>query len=397
MFDDNISIFRTFDSDPKAITLGRWIRSTLNGNNTFAKQVLKYRNTGDDSLKKSLPLATVGALCEDGRKLENVKERTGWIALDIDAKDNPEVEDSAELRDNISKIVYVAFAGLSVSGNGVWALVKVEDPQKQEQYFKQLQHDFKHFGIVLDSTKGKNPNDARFYSYDPDAVISEDFKIYDRLPKNKTKRTGKPTRRINANYSLNDTRDKVETLISKIQDQRIDITEGYENWRDLGFAFEDEFGEQGRDYFHAISEMYPGYDPKECDRQFIKCVRHRGSGISIGTFFYECRKHGITLGNDLNGSNGEYEADKNTDSENSATYGINPYTGEVFDERGYPVAWDDITLDEDSQEYHEATKQAINDAAPDELEQLCRRDPTVKKLINLFDGEVKTASDIILN
>ena len=51
-----------------------------------------------------------------------------------------------------------------------------------------------------------------------------------------------------------------------------------------------------------------------------------------------------------------------------------------LNEAGYPKSWDHITLDEET-----------------ELEELCRRDPTVKKLINLFDGEVKTASDIILN
>ena len=43
-------------------------------------------------------------------------------------------------------------------------------------------HDFKTRGIFLDHTKGKNPNDARFYSYDPEAIIKRDYKVYDRLP-----------------------------------------------------------------------------------------------------------------------------------------------------------------------------------------------------------------------
>lgn len=66
-------------------------------------------------------------------------------------------------------------------------------------------------------------------------------------------------------------------------------------------------------------------------------------------------------------------------------------------ENGYPKAWDNISLDEDSQEYIEATRHAMNDAGPDELEELCKRDPTVQKLINLFDGEIVTANELILN
>jgi hypothetical protein len=295
MNDTKISVFKTFDSEPKTTTLCQWIAATMQRDNSFAQCVKQYRQTGDDNIKKSLPLATVGAICEGGRKMENVKERTGWIALDIDAKDNPHLEDAEVVRDAISNIVYVAFAGLSVSGNGVWGLVKVRDPQKQNLHFEQLQKDFLNRGIVLDSTKGKNPNDARFYSCDPEAYITDDFKIYDRMPKKLHSKCREPSNTFNNNYAFDDTRNKVESLISKIQQRRIDITPGYENWISLAFALESEFGENGRKYFHAISEFNSEYDPKECDRQFTKCVQHRGRGISIGTFFHTCREHGITL------------------------------------------------------------------------------------------------------
>jgi hypothetical protein len=393
-----ISIFETFDSDPKAISLRRWIAATMNGNSKFAKQVKQYRETGNDNIKKSLPLTTVGALCEDGRKLENVKHRTGWIALDIDAKDNPHLEDAEAVRDAISNIVYVAFAGLSVSGTGVWALVKVENPQKQDQHFEQLQKDFLKRGIVLDSTKGKNPNDARFYSYDPEAYITKEFKVYDRLPtESDARQRREPSYKFTSNKSCNNTREKVERLIKEIQQQRIDITPGYENWISLAFALEDEFGESGRDYFHAISEFNPEYDKRECDRQFTKCVRHKGRGISIGTFFHKCREYGIMImPNHVdagdNGSQSEYESRKN---DNPAPYGMSPFTGEVFDKRGYPGEWDNIQLDENDPVYHEATRHVINDADEDELKELTERDPTIERMINLFDGEVKTATDLL--
>lgn len=65
--------------------------------------------------------------------------------------------------------------------------------------------------------------------------------------------------------------------------------------------------------------------------------------------------------------------------------------------KGYPDEWDEVTLNEDDPEYIEATRHAINDADEDELKELCKRDPIVQKLVNLFDGEVTTGSEIILN
>lgn len=47
-----------------------------------------------------------------------------------------------------------------------------------------------------------------------------------------------------------------------------------------------------------------------------------------------------------------------------APHGFNPYTGEVFDERGYPRDWDEVEVDENSPEFTEATRHAINDSEP---------------------------------
>jgi hypothetical protein len=67
-----------------------------------------------------------------------------------------------------------------------------------------------------------------------------------------------------------------------------------------------------------------------------------------------------------NGSQAKYESKKNADSENPAPYGMNPYTGEVFDERGYPNDWDDIELDP--------------------KEELMNRDATFATICTIFDA-----------
>ena len=88
-----------------------------------------------------------------------------------------------------------------------------------------------------------------------------------------------------------DTKDKVEALIQKVKDSGIDITNSYANWCNLGFAFADEFGESGREYFSQVSQFHPDYNKVECDSQFDKCLNANGNGVSISTFFYLAKQN----------------------------------------------------------------------------------------------------------
>ena len=47
----------------------------------------------------------------------------------------------------------------------------------------------------------------------------------------------------------------VEIIIQRLESANTDITANYSDWRDIGFAFADEFGEAGRAYYH--SRYYP--------------------------------------------------------------------------------------------------------------------------------------------
>ncbi|WP_223033344.1 DUF3987 domain-containing protein [Hanstruepera marina] len=85
----------------------------------------------------------------------------------------------------------------------------------------------------------------------------------------------------------------IGTYISTIEQSGIDITGNYTNWRDLGFALAEEYGETGRDYFHRISKNYVGYDSKECDEQFNNCLNAKGHGITIATFYHYAHQAGI--------------------------------------------------------------------------------------------------------
>lgn len=399
MLTDKISVFKNFNSEPKTITLGQWLKACKYGSKfEKEKQVLEYRrclndlidkgysldeakkeleNNGKDQLKKSLPLATVGALCRDGRKLENVVTRTGWIALDIDAKDNPHLTDAEHLRDEVAKIQNVAFSGLSTGGRGVWALVRVSQPKRQAEHFEALQADFKAFGITLDSSKGKNPNDARFYSYDPGAIIKDSFTVYKKLPPEKvnTIQPGPPVQLSNdySRYAESAFRYEIQELASAPK------------------------GERNNTLFKATASLAGLVAGGMLEEYEIKQALEQ-TALSIGLKRHEVRatiKSGFDTGIKTprtpdtisrnserlshahrrdSAGNGKYE------SQNSVPNGFNPFTGEIFDKRGYPASWDEIEAPEPgTAEYAEAEYYRAMDA-----------DPILKQIDETFEPELIT-------
>lgn len=87
----------------------------------------------------------------------------------------------------------------------------------------------------------------------------------------------------------------IETITYRIEAARVDITAGYDNWRDLGFALSSELGENGRSIFHRISCFNPDYNQQECDKQYDKCLRSHGTGITKSTFFQKAKDAGIDV------------------------------------------------------------------------------------------------------
>ena len=90
-------------------------------------------------------------------------------------------------------------------------------------------------------------------------------------------------------------KEDIEIITQRIEATRTDITAGYSNWRDLGFALADALGESGRSIYHRISRFNDGYTSEECDRQYDRCLNAHGTGITIRTFFQLAKDNGINL------------------------------------------------------------------------------------------------------
>ncbi len=71
-----------------------------------------------------------------------------------------------------------------------------------------------------------------------------------------------------------------------IESQEIDVTFNYERWYKIGFAIATEYGEEGREYFHRVSQFYPRYKYRECDSAYTYYVRNTRGLITIKTFFF---------------------------------------------------------------------------------------------------------------
>lgn len=73
-----------------------------------------------------------------------------------------------------------------------------------------------------------------------------------------------------------DSRVKVERIVSLIEQKGIDITNGYANWLKVGFALTSEFQETGRGFFHRVSRQNTEYKASDTDRQYNKCLSSHG-------------------------------------------------------------------------------------------------------------------------
>lgn len=249
-------------------------------------------------LKSGLPCATISAICPDVRKAEDAFEHTGLICIDIDGQDNPRFGSSAELKAEVCKVAEVAYCSLSASGNGCFAIFRLSHSENHLGHFLALQRLFKaRLGIVIDG-QCKDVKRLRFASYDSEPYINdnaEPFRIIDAAtnPKpNPTKTTVAMGQRT-WNATPETTLDKVARLTEEVVRRGIDLTDEYSNWIKIGMALAN-LGEAGREFFHAVSSVYPCYDRAKADTKFTNLLRTTRK-VTIATFFHQCEAHGVTL------------------------------------------------------------------------------------------------------
>jgi hypothetical protein len=249
------------------------------------------------TLKATLPCITVSGIFEK-RSAKGLIKHSGLMCIDIDAGDNPDITDFANLRDQLKNIKNVAYAGLSVSAQGVFCIIPIEHTDKHKESFLALEECFRQIGIQIDPLC-KDVSRLRVASYDEDAYLNEDAVVFSQTLEIKQKpapSTRKPVSVLSpkedTKKTFNNTRAQVMKVIAEINRTGIDITSTYKDWMEIGASLASEFEEEGRDLFDLVSQNHPGYHPEVCERRYDD-FSSLASSFTIGTFFHHAKLSGL--------------------------------------------------------------------------------------------------------
>jgi len=193
------SVPKPNQSKTTPVSLATWIKA-CSGLTTKATKYLKTiervrqaaaeGNTDKkNELKNELPAICPAGLHPEGsaRKADFLSSHSGFIQVDIDFKENEhlfntlatDIETLADqLKDSLSLNPYIFYAGLSVSGAGLWLLMPVSNEGDHRATYFKIKHAFEAMGINVDEQAGQNPNDLRLFSYDPNPLINPDAKVF---------------------------------------------------------------------------------------------------------------------------------------------------------------------------------------------------------------------------
>lgn len=247
-----------------------------------ALRALPYGSEAFQTAKRSLPCYTPSGVFEV-RNSEGLIKHSGMLCIEWDA-----VEDCSKLKDLLGGLPFVYYAGLSCSGRGVFALVKIADPSKHREYFRALADYFDGIGYEVDRC-GSDVCRLRVASWDAKPIYNPDSELWDIVPT-----IAKPT------YTPRMATATDEKLllagVEYITRYGVDITQGRNNWLAIGSCVKSILGAGGEDVFVALSRFHPKYRENDARKTYRTIV---GNGYGIGVFASACSRAGVPRLNEL--------------------------------------------------------------------------------------------------
>jgi predicted P-loop ATPase len=261
----------TIDTYLEWIKEGRW-----------QDQVLAVRNKKLE--KRHLEVATVSGVFDISKEEKNLVEHSGFICIDIDKKDNIAAID----KDVLAADEYTYAIHDSASGTGGVAIIVRIDPKKHKDAFDGLQkYYFEKYGIVIDSSC-RNINRLRYVSYDPDLYLNNRSKTFKTYLK-------KVEKQVNYNTPVF-VKSDFDEMVNKAAP--MNLFHDYSDYIRLAFALAHEFGESGRDYFHALCSSSTKYQREESDKHYDKVLQREDASkkpVTINTIYKIFKDAGISI------------------------------------------------------------------------------------------------------
>lgn len=103
---------------------------------------------------------------------------SGFMQIDIDLQENPNMTDAAAIRNKLAEIPYIALSAISARGKGVWGLLALAEPEKFTLYIDQVADYFRKARVTIDKSKSKNLTELRYFSPDPGAILNSGYKLF---------------------------------------------------------------------------------------------------------------------------------------------------------------------------------------------------------------------------
>lgn len=227
--------------------------------------------------KKLVPYVTISGEFSD-RQVSGLIRHSGFIAIDLDNLADPE-----EIKSIVCPDPYVYACFTSISNTGLCVIFKINPDKHLESFLGLQQYLFELAELIVDVT-GKDVSRARYVSWDQDIYINEEAKKFTKYLKPEKAQPVKEIVYVQADF---------DDILRQLVERKVDITGGYREWLKICFALCDKFGEHGRDYFHTLSQFSAKYSPASCDRQYTNCLKAGKSGITIKSFYFLAKEHGI--------------------------------------------------------------------------------------------------------
>lgn len=247
-----------------------------------ALRALPYGSAEFNQAKRSMPCYTPSGVFSV-RNSEGLVKHSGVLCIEWD-----KVEDCSELKDLLGSLPFIYYGGLSCSGKGIFALIKIADPTKHREYFRALSEYFDGIGYEVDRS-GSDVCRLRVASFDDTPIFNPDCEVWNELP-----RVVAPT------YTPRLATATDERLllvgVDYITRHGIDITQGRTNWLAIGSCVKSIMGAGGEDVFVALSRYHPQYRESDARKTYRTIA---GNGYGIGVFASACSRAGVPKLNEL--------------------------------------------------------------------------------------------------
>ena len=248
----------------------------------WADKILAVRKEKDKKKRSklkadTLPAVTISGLFKE-RKEAKLLQHSGFMCLDVDDVDESKVE---VIRND--PYTYAMF--VSTSGNGYAIVTKVNPEKHKDSYRWAEKYYWTEHGITVDPAP-KNPASLRFVSFDPELFINE---------KARNLKTLKPERRKTKSIPVAMGDNDFAELCREVNQKGIDIAPQYNDYLRVAFGIANEFGENGRSYFHALCQPSSKYDAKQADKKYTHVLKANDGKITIGTVYHLMRENGVTI------------------------------------------------------------------------------------------------------